>query len=218
MEKEQTPKSLDVKGKNRQLLYSAEFKEKVRNNQETFRIAAELISEMDNNESVAGTKLSIYDVNVELFEKPDRNTGAHTWIYKIESPQGKFMVKVDKNYPQLQGYLEAKASTLAQEQILKTIEKIPDVEIVKFYLGYTDKWNNNYFISEWLDLRDINTILYDSTISAEQKQSLSQRVDQIEEVLGDNFIDIDTINMFYDPENNKIILFDLMEAKYFPHG
>lgn len=100
-------------------------------------------------------------------------------------------------------------STLSAKERLAGIDW---VEVVEPLFGYHETVNErkqSYFVSKWRDLPKVYKVLREFSEQKDPKfEELRGRVEELKKLLH-GFFDVETGNMFYDAETDKIVLYDL---------
>jgi hypothetical protein len=195
------------------LIYESELKLFIRNNPGLLgkaRKALDSLREIDDSVMIDGVKVT---------KIPTSSTN----VFKIESPEESFFVKV-KSFP------DNRVGEMGFEEFVDTkeaqasIDDLPWVETLTPLLGYRDE-AHTYYISKWnsalqpnleVYLKDLNSAVATSKtqeeadVYIEEIIDLQKKIAIIRERLGDNaYRDLHSHNMAYDPGSKKIYLFDL---------
>lgn len=137
--------------------------------------------------------------------------------YQLSYAGRDFLVKLEGHASAFdQGYAQAQATKKA-ERILRE-SNLENVQIIPWHLGYSDK-KSHYYVAEWRgDLETLGRIT--GRLARENPQEalrLDDRVAAIVNVLqAQGYNDVDKRNMFYDPQSDTILLFDLSQSKQPP--
>lgn len=117
-----------------------------------------------------------------------------------------FFLKMEKeDVPEDAGFKEMQDTLLAKEVISSL--KISGVRVIEPLLGYSDRSNRSYYISEWLNLPLLDDII-SNIRDNNKKQELTRRTEMVRNAL-DGYREVSSGNMFYDKEKDEIVLFDL---------
>ncbi len=79
--------------------------------------------------------------------------------------------------------------------------------MIDYQLGYTDNQGNDYFLAKWENL-PLMADYMNQNLSDSEREEIAEKLGFIYDTL-DDYIDVTTSNMFYDPENKQVVLFDL---------
>lgn len=197
----------------RQLAYTNEFKEFVAGNRGVLSAVFNSIEKGFEEESI-----ELEDAVVEKFKN---RTEFYDKFYKVTVGEKSYFVKRERFSEdwRADGFQEFKASN----DLTALLEGIEGVEVVPYFLGYKSA-NSSYFVSEWRDelttpLSAYLTKMYTSTDEAAwiKYHNLNQRAFDVQEILKDEYADVNHGNMAYDENTDTIILFDLMKLDDF-HG
>lgn len=153
------------------------------------------------------------DVQVIPFNSP------YSDIFKVVVGSDKFFVKRDQErmnisgVPPVGGQVEYYGSAIAKEDLGED----PDVEIIDFQLAYTNRrdYNNRfgYFVSRWEDLETIDKYLTNPDLSSAEKSEIEAKILRVKRLFS-AYHDVKPENMFYNPKNKKIVMFDLNILQY----
>jgi len=130
---------------------------------------------------------------------------------KLELAGSNFFVKIEKE-SQEQGFAWGHKEFVDSQKAKELLAGLSGVEVYESQLGYqTEK--ESFFVSKWIDLPGIQEYMdmlidNDEEGNEEKVFELRKKNREIHEVLKD-FFDINDYNMFYDPQTDKIILFDI---------
>ncbi|MEY2701425.1 MAG: hypothetical protein RLY43_45 [Bacteroidota bacterium] len=219
---------------NRELEYTEEFREFLRNNPGALKSFLKLEKEIEENSTAileSREEKVFEDENVKItpLYKAIEDRNLYSVINGRDKIPANSFCKVeigDRAYfvKTIPGYFnnpEESTGTDEFRTIMKakeTLSGLEDVEIVEPQLGYRDKnTDRTYFVSEWKDLPNIATFLKSVTSTGEPKKGyrLINRFMDIEARLSAVGIkDVHTTNMFYDESTDKIYLFDLFDDSY----
>jgi hypothetical protein len=138
-------------------------------------------------------------------------------VYKVKTIDGIFFVKKEiglrDNLP-IDIVTGGPHEVISSAKVKEALRDEHGVEIIDFQLGFEEKQKQvRYFVARWQKGNPICLETYlDSIEDKQELQRLMFRLDNIKSVirhkLGGAF-DLRTYNMFYDKEEDKIILFDL---------
>ena len=201
--------SIQIENQNRALSYRTEFKHWVKENPGVIARVVKLIEKILSN-NLEVTENRLVDENIHIIHKKQ----PYSDIFEVTIGQDKFFIKRDEE--RLRNTSSVYRVGGQKEYTDSLIAKIdlgddPDIEIIDFQLGYSDKNKKrpiNYFVSKWKDLKTVSQCLDDPDSSVEEKEEIIRKVSRAK-WLFQIYQDIKTDNMFYNPVTRKIVMFDL---------
>lgn len=206
---------------NRQLGYSEDFKEWIREHPGAIALFKELsvkikdkekpvkVGEVVDHEGVRATILKNYVWDDKRFI-----------YFKLEIAGKTFFVKSEGVPHRGKGFTEFINSVEAQERL-----KDFKARTIRYKLGYQDSNRESFFVSEWendimpvdeyegrLGLQSRSTEDESEARELESKlRDLNKRLEEIRDLLKD-FHDLEDYNIFYDPNTDEIVLMDLFKT------
>ena len=192
----------------RKLAYDVDFRAWTKEHPGAMKTFLEIVRSKEFKDAVAGDIIEKGEMRVTLIEQI-YNRGPRL---KLELNGVEFFVKIEETNLEKQGFARGHKEFVDSQKAKELLGDLPGVEIYEPQLGYQTE-SESFFVSKWIDL----PVLYDyvEMLSAqnnkEKVSELSKRKKEIQEVLED-FTDIVEYNMFYDPQNDKIILFDVSRS------
>ncbi len=218
----------EVSGK--KLAYNKEIKELISDNPDLIRTVLEALNsgELDHSQSDSDAddepvkKWEKDGVVIESFEALQ----LHHNVYKVSVNNHTFFLKIkdselkdsEEKFSHSQNYLGGFEEAQSTEEAREIFKDQPDVFIPTTYLGFTKIKNGRlqkYFVSEFVDSAITNLSKYMWEIKNDPSQqeyylALKQRALEVKlAILGRGYKDIGDHNLAYDPENKRIIVFDL---------
>jgi hypothetical protein len=147
-----------------------------------------------------GVKISI----VQKSHKTEQTLGSY---FKVETGKDIFFVKTLPGY-HLAGLGANEMSSLIKAK--KLLEGLEGVEVVDFQLGYEDRNGTTYFVSKWEDGVPLDNYFESlhKNDSEVKNSDLYRRYIDIVLRLG-KFADVEEHNIFYNPQTDKLIVFDV---------
>jgi hypothetical protein len=97
------------------------------------------------------------------------------------------------------------------EEAKRRIENSEDVRLINYQLGYTDKQGNDYFLAKWEELPLMQDYLNQDLTDAEREE-IADKLGWVYDTFED-YKDVTTANMFYDPNTKQVVLFDLQKSE-----
>ncbi len=156
-----------------------------------------------------GDSFTDEEFSIQLGEFVPLDDIGQSYVYSVAVDGQKFFLKIyDNDMAQDHGGTKEIASF---KEAVSLLQKVPGVEVIRFHLGYSDKWGNNFFVSEWRDLELLDKYLGNPEILGKNKiKELIARYESVNSILtAHGYIDVDTSNAFYDPATDAIVFFDL---------
>jgi len=182
-------------GKSRGLAYSSEFKKLVEKNPKLIGVIQKILPTLEKegeHSHVEQDGLKITFVQARNWSNSFRiDAGEETFFLRKELGRG-------TGFQSIKAYQEAE----------RRFDGNSDVGVIDYQFGYTDKYGNDYFVAKWADLPVMSNYLGQNNISDDERELIGKKLSHVYETLSD-FKDVTTANMFYDPANKKIVLFDL---------
>jgi hypothetical protein len=157
------------------------------------------------NLSKAGDKVEENGMKVEYIEQGIR----YGRYYKLDVDGKNYFLKY---LPTRTAQGGGAQEVLDMVEVNHDIQELEGVEVVDYKFGYQDK-NHMYSISAWDEsLRKNMRVQFETgQIDYPKAEGLWKRVDMIQKHLGKKYYDVDIRNMAYNPEADKIIIFDLIK-------
>lgn len=195
--------------------YKPEFKDWLKEHPHAMAKVAALIEEMINNvPRELRNELSDGDIKVIYLDN-----GGYSDCFKVIIGEDKFFIKRDQKRMNLVGIhsvggLGEYADTAYAKHRLKNN---PDIEVIDSQLGYTKNEYKNrlgYFVSKWEDMETVSEHLARPNLTPEEIKEIKEKLEKVRKLFH-SFHDIKPENMFYNPKNKKIMMFDLNENPYF---
>jgi hypothetical protein len=206
----------------KQIAYTDEFKNWIQDHPGTIKAFKQLETELAAQDPESG-----WEINLSVETEGATLTLVHyfvrgkIYIFKVEAGDKTYCVKKAaepseaSEHPPVghDAFNEIKALAEAKE-LLKNVE---GVEVADFHFAFRDSQGNNYLVLRWYELTQVEVFLADSEEggsllqskkSTELAKSIRKRIRIIRDTLKD-FYDVKTHNMFYDPDRDKVIVFDL---------
>jgi hypothetical protein len=222
----------------RKLAYTHEFKGFMAENPGIFNAVRKLIDELEKGEGEYASQGYDYeyvnDVEVEVFHL-DQKAPWYNDLYKVLVDGQAFFIKkgaLTKGgdiYGPKASVNDGAVEWLSAEKAKEMLKDLPWVEVVDYKLGYTRKSDKEgpgegYFVSKFypasciaLDdyIKDLRRKINQKKSEASETASLhlenlQEKISVLQEKLWD-FFDVREGNMLYNPEEDKIIIFDLSE-------
>src|SRR3989344_6157816 len=85
-------------------------------------------------------------------------------------------------------------------------------EVVKFKLGYEDRSGRTYYVATWDErlTKGLDEWLADRSLTRQEREEINRRYRELRDKLSTKygFTDVSALNMSYDPQTKKIIIFD----------
>lgn len=214
------PNELVVKGsRTRKLAYTPEFKENLPPT--AIKEFLKLAPKLRRKETLEGA-------NIVVTHFDDSWGGVR--YYKVVLGDKDFFVKrIPARFSEKGGGFGEAVASEKMRSLLRE-HKIENVEVIDFQLGYEDK-SDRYFVAKWSGTasdRLLNLFVYENDLVSQiqnlkyAKASISEiadtereldkirsRENKLTKFFEQTFNDFGSINMAYDPQSKKIILFDL---------
>ena len=189
------------------LAYTQEFKNWVHQHPRIIRRVTDKLAEIVRAKRVPDSfSLEDGDLKVTLERKRLKAK-----IFSIEVGDKKFFLKMSA-YPGEEGYDEAISSKEARERIKEIEADLPmGVEVTDYQLGFSQR-GLNFFVAPWKNLVPIEQFARDMEYDSEEKRKLDQTITILVGMFQD-YADFVAPNMAYDPEADKIVIFDLHKRK-----
>jgi len=137
-------------------------------------------------------------------------SGNEFFYYNAEVGGENFFIKSFPGYHESPGESKGVEEFKSIQEAKKALVGVEGVDVVDFQFGYEDKKGHTYFVSKWADgvllldyLRNLKSIG-----ELKEKEELEKKIDNIRVRL-QNFYDVRSNNMLFNPQTKKIIIFDI---------
>jgi hypothetical protein len=219
----------------RDLVYVEEFKQLIREHPGIIKSFLKLDKEIKERKDSG--KLSIGDtfrdgyLSITIIDKLGKDKKSNpkvirAYYMKVEIGNETFFIKSIPGYQHNEGMSGGAKEFVSLEETKRLLEGISGVEVIDFQLGYEHKNgyglgyeytddDRTYFVSKWRNGTRLDMYLFDlkekiflDQDSESKYKNLLKRVEEIKTKLGDKFLEINTANMLYDKEADKIIVYD----------
>jgi hypothetical protein len=198
------PEYKSVETGTRELWYEKDFRKWLREKKNLPRAVLELVDDADTD----GKKACAGEVCLTCVDINTAGDVAFSKSFKIEIGGEKFFLKIEQeDIPTDAGFKEMQDTLLAKEVLEPA--NIKGVRVVNPLMGYSDKKERSYFISEWIDLPLLDEVISELEMKNQKEaKRLLKRVNEIRGVLS-GYRELSPCNMFYNKKTDEIILFDL---------
>ncbi len=191
-----------IKGQTREIAYSNDFKNWVREHPQALSKVLGCI-----NQVLISKEEGTYKVDHAEFDDTSVDLINHGFgdSFKVRVRNDSFFVKRD-NFRESGGVKEFESSMKAKDKL----KGLFNVEVVEYQLGYTNKkTGEKYYVARWVSgMEKAEKHAFIPDVNPNGNRELSNRIDVIKERLK-GFWDVNAGNMFYDPKSKKILVFDL---------
>lgn len=206
---------------NRQLGYSEDFKEWIREHPGVIALFKELSNKIKESSKPIKNWETLEHEGIKANVLKDYIWDGKRFLYlKVEVDGKKFFVKSEGVPHRGKGFTEFINSAEVQDR-LKDLK----ARTIRYKLGYQDSKRGSFFVSEWennimpvsaykdrinLQLKSIE----DESEARELESKLSnleKRLEEIRDLLKD-FHDLEDYNIFYDPNTDEVVLMDLFKT------
>jgi hypothetical protein len=149
------------------------------------------------------------DIEIECIDVNEEDGALYSKSFKVTVGDQKFFLKLENESIAEEGGFQEMESTLLAKDEIEAV-KTQGVKVIEPLWGYEDqKENKSYYVAEWSDLPTLDEILTEYEKQNSKKAAeLLKRIYAIQKIL-QGYREISPANMFYDKENDEIILFDL---------
>jgi len=199
----------DTTSNTRELSYSKNFKEIISRNPHAISIVLKLINQIQDqfqsDQPLYPDRMnevpSYEDRGIRVTLSPVRMHPAD--FFRVDIEDKSFFVK--KKGPKSGGGTHEMKSL---RSVADKIKEIKGVKVVTYKLGYSDKFGNHYFVSEWLNYPRLKEYI-EKLDDSQKSHDLQSRIVELESKLNKEFIDVASYNMLYNPTDDTIYLFDI---------
>ncbi|MCI0566359.1 hypothetical protein L0Y46_04160 [bacterium] len=192
------PEKLKEKsGNDWQLIYTGEISKLNKEKPRIIKNVLQLISEVER--TGVGERMERDGIAVTFFQ--ERNWSHN---FKVEVGGETFFVRKER------GRGTGLEAMHAFEEAKERIRERNDIRLIDHQLGYADNVENDYFVAKWEDLPIMADYL-GQDLSDEERSFIAEKLMWIYETFAD-YKDVTTGNMFYDPKNKQVVLFDLQKS------
>lgn len=194
-----------IEKSNWQLAYTEEFKAFVHEHPSVIRDIVAKLSKLVNSGSREGQVIEEEGIKI-VVEKNRLKAN----IFSVELHGRKFFLKMGKYLEY--GYDEIVSAAEAKKRIDEVQSDLPlGVEVVDYQLGFT-QGGLNFFIAPWEDINHLSE--YQEKIKGDKdKEEAFDKTLTILIGLFQDFEDFRVLNMGYNPQTNKIVLYDLHKRR-----
>jgi len=191
---------------NWQLAYTDEFKSFVHEHPSAIRGVIAKLGKLANSNASAGEFIEEEGIKVVVEKKRLKAN-----IFSVELHGKKFFLKMGK-YLKEEGYDEIESAAEAKKRIDEVQSDLPvGVEVVDYQLGFT-QGGLNFFVAPWEDINHLSE--YQDEIRGDKdKQEAFDKTITILVSMFQDYEDFRVLNMGYNPQTGKIVLYDLHKKK-----
>lgn len=187
-------KLINKETQSRSLAYTPELKASLEMRPGIIKQVLKLVKTLESQPE--GASVEENGLTVTYFQK--RNWSQN---FKIESLGETYFLRKElgrgTGYKAMDSFAEAK----------RRIGNRNDVRLIDSQLGYTDNEGNDYFVAKWENLPTMADYL-GQDLSDTEREEIAEKLGFVYDTLED-YKDVTTSNMFYDPEHKQVVLFDL---------
>lgn len=191
-------KLINKEGKTRSLIYSPELKSSIEKHPRITKQVLKLIESIETQP--VGTDAEEDGIKVTYFQKRNWSTN-----FKVEAMGQTYHLKKEL------GRGTGHKSMTSFEEAERRIENRKDVRLINYQLGYTDKQGNDYFLAKWEEIPLMRDYL-NQDLSDSEREEIADKLGWVYDTFED-YKDVTTANMFYDPNTKQVVLFDLQKSE-----
>ena len=188
----------------RKLAYDEDFRAWMKEHPRAMKTFLEIVRSEEFKNAVVGNVIERGGIKVTLIESSyDRGPRL-----RLELDGTNFFVKIEKE-SQEQGFAWGHKEFVDSQKAKELLAGLSGVEVYESQLGYQTE-NESFFVSKWIDLPTLENYIYGIELADPLRSKLVEKFHKIRERLG-GFFNVSAYNMFYDPQTDTIILYDLSE-------